>query len=248
MLTELKTLQAEPLPHPVVRSAIAVSRGINLRALPASIRNRIEIQDLASQVTSIVCEPKAGQHWWDACAGSGGKALHLATQIGNSGSILATDIRPTILGSLDRRLAETGIRTIKSAVWDGAQDAPPAGPFDGILLDAPCSGMGTWHRNPDARWRLKESRVTELSALQSHLLKSCAGQLKNGGILVYATCTLPSLENESVISSFLKTEPSFQLTPFINPLTGGTCNGTLLINPWDGPCNGMYIAKLKRIY
>ncbi len=246
MITALQALQAEPSPHPTIRSAISVSRGINLRALPRSIRDRIEIQDLASQITTLVCDPKPGQHWWDACAGAGGKTLHLAAMAGNSTNILATDIRPTILENLERRLEETGIRTVKSAVWDGAQEPPPQGPFDGILLDAPCSGMGTWHRNPDARWRLKEERIAELNRLQSHLLKSCATQLKPGGILIYATCTLPPLENESVITQFLSTETHYQRVPFINPLDGSPCPGTLLINPWDGPCNGMFIAKMKR--
>ncbi|MEI6563964.1 MAG: RsmB/NOP family class I SAM-dependent RNA methyltransferase [bacterium] len=246
IMTSLRELNAEPTAHPAVLSAIAVTRGINLRALPRAIRDRIDIQDLASQVTTLVCQPQSGQRWWDACAGSGGKTLHLASLAGPSASILATDIRPTILEGLERRLGETGIRTVTTAVWDGLNDSPPEGLFDGILLDAPCSGIGTWHRNPDARWRITEERVAELAAIQSQLLSACARQLKPNGILVYATCTLTPLEDESIIRRFLETTQGFQLDPFINPLNQVSCSGQLQVMPWNGPCNGMFIAKLRK--
>ncbi len=246
ILIALKELQAAPMPHPMIRSAIAVTRGINLRSLPRAIREKIDIQDLASQVTTRVCQPEPNQTWWDACAGSGGKTLHLAELCGESSSILATDIRPSVLENLERRLAETGIRSVTAKQWDGLKDAPPHGPFDGILLDAPCSGMGTWHRNPDARWRITAERVSELMALQAHLLKVCATQLKPGGVLVYATCTLTPLENDSLVSRFLETSSEFILDPFINPLDEKPCSGKLQIMPWTGPCNGMFMARLKR--
>lgn len=246
ILAALRDLKTEPTPHPVIRSAIAVTRGINLRSLPREIRDRIEIQDLASQITTLICHPQAGETWWDACSGSGGKTLHLAALGGESVPILATDIRASVLESLERRLQETGIRTVTAAKWDGLQDKAPQGPFDGILLDAPCSGIGTWHRNPDARWRITAERVAELTAIQARLLGVCAAQLKPGGVLIYATCTMTPLENESIVSHFLETEPGFSLDPFINPMDAKTCSGKLQIMPWEGPCNGMFIARLKR--
>ncbi|MEI7879665.1 MAG: RsmB/NOP family class I SAM-dependent RNA methyltransferase [bacterium] len=246
ILTTLKELNADPMPHPLIRSAVAVARGINLRSLPRGIRDQIEVQDLSSQVTTLICAPQPGQRWWDACAGSGGKTLHLAALAGPSASILATDIRSSVLESLERRLQETGIRTVTATKWDGLNDTPPQGPFDGILLDAPCSGIGTWHRNPDARWRITEERVAELTAIQASLLSTCATRLKPGGVIIYATCTLTPMENGAVISQFLKTDPAFMLDPFINPLNATPCPGKLQIMPWDGPCNGMFIARLKK--
>ncbi len=246
-LTHLNNLNTTPAVHPVIQSAVAVTRGLNLRSLPRSIREQIEIQDLASQATTLVCNPKPGEYWWDACAGSGGKTLHLAALTGDSAAILATDVRQTILEALKRRLQENGIHSVKLAQWDGMQDVPPQGPFDGILLDAPCSGIGTWHRNPDARWRITEKRVMELADIQSRLLRVCASRLKPGGVLIYATCTMTTVENESVIQHFLETTPDLKLDPFINPLNRITCGGKLQIMPWDGPCNGMFIARLKKI-
>jgi len=247
ILTTLNDLHAEPTPHSLIRSAIAVTRGLNLRSLPRPIREKIDIQDLASQVASLICQPQPGQQWWDACAGSGGKTLHLALLAGASASILATDIRQSVLDSLERRVHETGIHNVTAAKWDGLNDAPPLGPFDGILLDAPCSGIGTWHRNPDARWRITETRLAELTTIQARLLKSCATRLKPGGILIYATCTLTAMENEAIITRFLEAEPGFTLAPFINPLNQTLCPGQLQISPSEGPCNGMFIARMQTL-
>ena len=246
VLTALEDLKADPMPHPMIHSAIAVTRGINLRSLPRALRDQVDIQDLASQVTTLICQPQPGQRWWDACAGSGGKTLHLAQLAGPSVAILATDIRQTILEGLERRLQETGTQTVTVAQWDGLKEAPPQEPFDGILLDAPCSGIGTWHRNPDARWRLTAARVAELADIQARLLKVCASHVKPGGVLVYATCTLTPLENESIVTQFLATTPEFKLAPFINPMNRMPCAGTLQIMPWEGPCNGMFVTRLKK--
>lgn len=235
-----------PSPHPVLRSAIAVPRGINLRALPHSTRDRLHIQDLASQAVGLVCDPKPGQKWWDACCGSGGKTIHLAELGGASLRLLASDIRISMLQGLTRRLEETGLRFVETAVWDGTTEPPPGEQFDGILLDAPCSGTGTWHRNPDARQRTSRETVTSLVELQGKLLTTCADRLKPGGVLVYATCSVTTLENEDVIAAFLASNPRFAPAPFTNPLTGEECPGLLRINPWDGPCNGMFIARLQR--
>lgn len=245
VLPALAALNIHPSPHKMLPSAVAVPRGTNLRSLPGGVRPLVDVQDLASQVATLVCRPGASQKWWDACAGSGGKTFHLAEIAGPSTSILATDIRPTILKGLNLHLQETGIKTITSAVWDGVNQPPPDGPFDGILLDAPCSGMGTWHRNPDARWRLTQERVRELASIQARLLKACATRLNPGGILVYATCTLTAIENEELIKQFLNQTPGFKLDPFTNPLDHSPCNGLLPIMPWTGPCNGMFIARMK---
>lgn len=233
-------------PHPAVPSAIAVTRGINLRALPRAIRDQIDIQDLASQVVGLACAPRAGERWWDACCGSGGKTLHLAALGGPSVRILATDIRPTILEGLTRRLEETGTGAVRAEVWDGTVQPPPPGAFDGILLDTPCSGTGTWHRNPDARWRTSPESLERLSQVQATLIRACATRVKPGGVLVYATCSVLSRENESIVEQFLNANPGFSLDPFPNPLTQTPCPGQLRIRPWEGPCNGMFIARFRR--
>ena len=246
IMTALQQQGNEPTAHPFVASALSVPRGINLLALPRPIRDRLEIQDLASQAIGLICNPQPGERWWDACCGSGGKTFHLAALGGPSASILATDIRPTILAELTRRMGEKRLTGITKAVWDGSRQPAPEGDFDGILLDAPCSGTGTWHRNPDARWRTTSEAVTQLIRLQSQLIRACATRLKPGGIMVYATCSVTHDENESIITQFLSDSPGFTLAPFINPLTGNPCDGRLRINPGETPCNGMFIARLTR--
>ena len=244
IVTALQQQGTEPTAHPLVTSALSVRRGINLRALPRPIRDRLDIQDLASQVTGLICGPRPGERWWDACCGSGGKAFHLASLGGPSVSLLATDIRPTILTELTRRMSEKRLTGITTARWDSVRQSPPEGTFDGILLDAPCSGTGTWHRNPDARWRTTPVAVAHLIRLQGQLIRACATRLKPGGVLVYATCSVTQDENEKIISQFLSDSPGFKLAHFINTLNGNPCDGRLRINPWENFCNGMFIARL----
>jgi 16S rRNA (cytosine967-C5)-methyltransferase len=135
---------------------------------------------------------------------------------------------------------------IRTRVWDGATASPPADQFDGVLLDAPCSGMGTWHRNPDARWRITGTQIDRLADLQLILLRACATRVRPGGKLIYATCTLTHAENGGLLETFLKDNPDFALHPFPHPLTGVMTTGTLAIHPWEGPCNGMFMARLTR--
>jgi 16S rRNA (cytosine967-C5)-methyltransferase len=245
-LAALQTAGLEAVAHARLADAVRVKRGANLWALPRATANTLDIQDLASQAVSVICAPQSRQCWWDVCAGSGGKALHLAALMRSRGTILATDTRASILEQFKRRQQDAGVRMIELRRWDGLKDPAPEGPFDGILLDAPCAGLGTWHRNPDARWRLSEARVRELAGLQASLLRTCAPCLRPGGTLVYATCTLTRLENLDVVDAFLAEHPGFVLSPFPNPLDGKPCDGRLTIHPWDGPCNGMFVARLTR--
>lgn len=237
----------EPYMHPRIPDTIAIPRGANLQGLAPRFRSGMEIQDLASLAAGLVCDPTPGETWWDACAGSGGKTLHLADLLGPKGRILATDVRPGILDELRRRAGNDGLtHMIRTRVWDGTQASPPEGQFDGVLLDAPCSGMGTWHRNPDARWRINGTQIARLAELQLTLLRAAATRVRPGGKLIYATCTMTRAENSGLLETFLKNNPAFTLQPFTHPLTGAMTAGTLQINTWDGPCNGMFIARLIR--
>ncbi len=246
VLPALDAAGLAPVTHPRLEDAVRVARGANLWALPRDVARALDIQDLASQVVGHVCAPQARSQWWDVCAGSGGKSLHLATLMRARGSILATDVRESALEQFKRRERDAGLRMIDMRRWDGLKEPAPEGVFDGILLDAPCSGMGTWHRNPDARWRMTDARIAELAGIQAVLLRACAPRLRPGGTLVYATCTLTAAENHGMIDAFLSEHPEFVLSPFANPLDGKPCNGRLTIFPWDGPCNGMFIARLTR--
>jgi len=115
-----------------------------------------------------------------------------------------------------------------------------------VLLDAPCSGIGTWHRNPDARWRLAEDELQRKPDLQFKLLLAAAKHVQPGGRLVYATCTLTGDENTRVAEDFRQQRDDFTLDPFENPLDGQPTDGTLWIYPWSSGGNGMFIARFRR--
>ena len=199
-----------------------------------------EIQDLASQLVGLACAPKAGETWWDACAGEGGKTLHLADLMGNKGLIWSTDRHTRRLDTLKRRAARAQLFNYRTAIWDGSAKLPTKTKFDGILVDAPCSGVGTWQRNPHARWTTTPDDVRELAATQLALLNHVAGALKPGGRLVYAVCTLTRSETTAVAGAFAAAHP--ELEP--RPLFGA--EPRVMLWPHELNANGMFIAAWTR--
>lgn len=207
---------------------------------PAFHNGAFEIQDLASQLVGLACAPKAGETWWDACSGEGGKMLHLADLMQNKGLIWASDRSERRLHTLKQRAARAKIFNFRVAHWDGSVKLPTKAKFDGILIDAPCSGLGTWQRNPHARWTTTENDVSELAAIQRNLLENAAGSLKPNGRLVYAVCTLTRSETTAVAEAF--TSAHSELEP--QPVFGKTPQLTLW--PHEYNANGMFIAAWKR--
>jgi 16S rRNA (cytosine967-C5)-methyltransferase len=205
-------------------------------------RGAFEIQDLASQLVTLACNPKPGQTWWDACAGEGGKALHLADLMENRGLIWATDRSARRLERLRERFARAERFNVRTAPWDGSARLPTRTAFDGILVDAPCSGVGTWQRNPHARWTCTPNDVAELAAVQLRLLDLVAPALKPGGRLVYAVCTLTRSETEGVVEAFGAAHP--ELVPVAPFAATGDSNDARLrvIRPAELGSNGMAIA------
>lgn len=230
------------LQHPRVIEAISIASPVNLDLIRKDAGHVFEIQDLASQCVGLACAPRPGERWWDVCAGAGGKSLHLADLMQNQGAILASDIRESALKELERRARKAGATIISAA----PATRPPSGPFDGVLVDAPCSGIGTWSRNPDARWRTAPAVVEEKAALQATLLDQAADQVKPGGALVYAVCTITRAESTDVVEAFLRRHRGFQPAPFPHPLRPGVRQDRLTVLPWDGPCDGMFVARFRR--
>ena len=232
-------------PHPQVPGAAAVSGTFHEGTLRKRLGACFEVQDLASQCVGQIAAPAVGESWWDACAGSGGKTLHLAALAGGKARILATDIRDSALEELRRRAQRSAAQGISTRVLDPTRQRPD-GRFDGVLLDAPCSGVGTWARNPDMRWRTDASLVTGMAERQRALLRAAAEAVRPGGRLVYAVCTMTAAETGDVVNDFLDGRRDFQPDPFASPLDGQVTDGTLHIRPWDGPGDGMYVARLRR--
>ena len=238
----LKQAGVEIETHSLIKQAAFIKGQKNF---DSALFPQIEIQDLASQCVGICCNPKPDEKWWDVCAGAGGKSLHLADLMQDNGLILATDVRPAILNQFSRRLQRNKYRSIKISLWDGAADPAPEVYFDGVLVDAPCSGLGTWARNPDARWRTSAIQIPDYANIQKNLLQLAVKKIRPGGRLVYATCTLTKAESTDVISHFLAAHSEFQLEQIINPLDNRSSAGIIRVWPWEWNCNGMFIAVMK---
>jgi 16S rRNA (cytosine967-C5)-methyltransferase len=242
-----KTLTEAGIPfeeHPQIADAVSIPAGRSLGTLGHG--GQFEVQDIASQAVALAAAPAVGGDWWDACAGAGGKALHLADLVGRDGKVLATDVRNDALANCKKRARTDGVRNIRMQPHDLAQDEPFAKQWDGVLVDAPCSGWGTWSRNPDARWRTDPRDPAQKRNLQLRMLTNAIQCVKEGGVLLYAVCSITREESVEVVERFLADHPTVSLDPFDNPLTGEATDGTLQIWPWEGPGDGMFIARMVR--
>jgi 16S rRNA (cytosine967-C5)-methyltransferase len=206
-----------------------------------------ELQDLHSQAVALICAPRPGETWWDACAGEGGKTLHLSALMENQGQLWASDRADWRLNHLKRRAARAGVFNYRLQVWDGSEDLPTRTPFDGVLLDAPCSNVGTWHRNPHARWTSSANDVAELAELQTMLLDHAAAAVKPGGKLIYSVCTLTRPETVEVAANFAARHPDFTPLELVNPFAPDAPPAAQLwLRQEDRPGNGMFIAGWRR--
>jgi 16S rRNA (cytosine967-C5)-methyltransferase len=232
----------EPIDSPEGLCALRFRGPADLHKAPLFQTGAFEIQDLASQLVGHACAPAPGETWWDACAGEGGKTLHLSDLMANKGLIWATDRSERRLETLRKRAARAGMFNYRVAPWTGGV-APFKTRCDGVLVDAPCSGVGTWQRNPHARWTTSIEDVTELSAVQGLLLKRAASSVKPGGRLVYAVCTLTRSETTAVADAFQVAHPDFE--PCAIAISKDKA-ARLMLLPHEIDANGMFIASWKR--
>ena len=202
-----------------------------------------EIQDLASQVVGHACAPLPTETWWDACCGEGGKTLHLSDLMENKGLIWATDRHTGRLATLRKRAGRAQAFNYRAVTWNGGPFLPTKTQFDGILVDAPCSGLGTWQRNPHARWTTSENDVKELAEIQLQLLENTHKALKPGGRLIYAVCTLTRQETTYIVRAFGAAHPELEPLPFSSL---GLPNSSLFLWPQELDANGMFLAAWRK--
>jgi len=183
----------------------------SLREVPEVAEGLLFIQDEASQLVSRLLTPQSGERVLDLCAGTGGKTTHLAALMENGGEIVAADIRQAKLTALESAARLRGIATVRTVLVDATDPDGTArlGTFDRVLVDAPCSGLGTLRRNPEIRWHLTERKLAEMPALQGRILHNAAGCVKPGGTLLYSTCSVMPEENDGVVATFLDRHPGF---------------------------------------
>lgn len=196
-----------------------------------------EVQDWSSQQIAPFVKPAAGMRILDACAGQGGKTIHLAVLMGNKGKIIATDANAIRLKQLKKRAGRADAQNIevRENLW--AQGPKRiAGQFDRVLIDAPCSGSGAWRRNPGLKWTQSPEMIERLQAEQAKLLRHFAQGVKQGGYLIYATCSIWPDENRLQVDHFLSDHPNqWELEEELN------------LAPDTHPGDGFYAARLKRL-
>jgi len=215
----------------------------------------IEVQDEGSQLVALLVDAKPGHSVMDFCAGAGGKTLALAAAMQNKGRLFACDTHEGRSERAVLRFRRAGVHNVTRRVLDDEGSKwlkRQKEVFDRVLVDAPCSGSGTWRRNPDAKWRLSEQDLAELTALQARILDQTASLVKQGGRLIYATCSLLPEENERQIERFLAAHREFTVMPLPEVWAesiGGDCpvSGPYLrLTPASHETDGFYAAVLSK--
>ena len=212
--------------------AIIIHSKRNLRNTYAFKSGWFEIQDISSQQVAPMLDLKPGLTVIDACAGGGGKTLHIAALMNGKGEIIAMDLYPEKLKELEARARRNGVANIKTIVCSDGIEGNYRSEADRLLLDVPCSATGVIRRNPDTKWKLKPEELDRLINIQQEILKQYSVMLTTGGILVYATCSILSIENEKQIARFLSLNPGFEKLY------------EKKISPQDSGGDGFYICKL----
>jgi 16S rRNA (cytosine967-C5)-methyltransferase len=220
---------------------------------PLFTSGAIEVQDEGSQLLGYLVAPKRSDMVVDFCAGAGGKTLLLGALMRSQGRLYAFDISPRRLANLKPRLARSGLSNVYPVRIEDERDRHVkrlAGKIDRVLVDAPCTGFGTLRRNPDLKWRQRQTAVGELAVKQARLLGAAATLLKPGGRLVYATCSVLPDENEAIVEAFLAAHPEFALGNAAAELArAGIALDTgpmLRLYPHRHGCDGFFAAVLER--
>jgi 16S rRNA (cytosine967-C5)-methyltransferase len=233
-------------------------RGPAVQSEPEFIKGWIEIQDEGSQLVALLSEVKPGEQVVDLCAGGGGKTLALAAMMENHGQLYATDGDMRRLAPIHDRLTRAGVRNVQVRTPRGGADAVTDlnGKIDCVLVDAPCTGIGTWRRNPDAKWRLRPGSLEVRRKEQATVLDRAAALVKPGGRIVYITCSILPEENDDALAAFMERHAGF--TPVkpaemlasarlksLQKITRPTSYG-LQLTPLKTGTDGFYVAILMK--
>jgi 16S rRNA (cytosine967-C5)-methyltransferase len=236
---------AEATPH--APDGIRLPTGTNVEALPEWADGAIEVQDEGSQIVGMAMDAKPGQRIVDLCAGAGGKTLALVAAMNGEGAILACDTDRGRLSRLAPRAERAGTSIIETRLLNPGKEYEMLEDWrataHGVLVDAPCSGTGTWRRNPEARWRLTTSRLARLHATQGHVLDTAAILVRPGGALVYIVCSLLDAEGPDQVALFLDRHPGWSSVPLALP-AGRAHRGGVRLDPASDGTDGFFVARL----
>lgn len=234
----------EPLPVP---NGLRFPHGTQAEQWDAYCDGGIEVQDCGSQLACLAARARPGETVIDLCAGAGGKTLALAAAMENAGLLIASDTDRARLSRLEPRAERAGVVVARTVLLDPGKELEALsecrGKADLVLVDAPCSGTGTWRRNPEARWRLSEKRLTQVLQTQEHLLEIAAELVKPGGRIVYVVCSLLDSEGAGRIGHFLAAHRGWTAVPPALPLGRARGPGWRL-TPFHDGTDGFFIAQL----
>ena len=241
---------------PLIPEALVLDGPLDIHASPLWAEGAYAAQSRAAMLVSRLLAPEPGERLLDLCAAPGNKSTHLAALMGGVGELVAVERNARRAHKLERTARRLGAGNIRVEVADAA--APRRdGPFDRVLVDPPCSGLGTLQARPDRRWRAERASIVELRESQSRILGAGADALRPGGVLVYSTCTVSPTENERLIAAFLDSRPDFALDDLAAELpefalaegaaaAAGLGAGALLTLPHRDDTAGFFIARLRR--
>ncbi len=257
----LAVLQAEGIeaaPTPLSPLGIRLAHKVALQEHRLFRDGSIEVQDEGSQLLGLLLGARRGERVGDFCAGAGGKTLLLASQMRDSGQVYAMDVSEKRLAQLSPRLKRAGMSNVQPQRIESESDPrldKLSGKLDRVLVDAPCSGLGTLRRNPDLKFRQSEAALGELTAKQSRILAAAARLVKPGGVLVYGTCSPLVEENRQIVDSFLAAHPDFRVDPAGAALAKAcpdlpeqlAAAETLQLSPHEHGTDGFFGVRLTRV-
>ena len=238
----------------------AADRAPAVTIIPAYGRGLVEVQDEGSQIAALCAGDVQGAQVLDLCAGGGGKTLALAAMMGNTGQLYAYDSDPRRLAPIHERLRRAGVRNAQvRSPADGGGTADLDGKMDVVVIDAPCTGVGTWRRRPDAKWRLTEAQLDQRMAEQDGLLADGARLVRPGGVVLYVTCSPLYEENEDRVAAFLKAHDGFAVESAAGAISPGALtaagaaslprleeDGVLRLDPARSGTDGFTVTRLRR--
>jgi 16S rRNA (cytosine967-C5)-methyltransferase len=220
---------------PQLSEALVLDGPFDLHASPLWRAGALLAQSRAAMLVARVLDPQPGERVLDLCAAPGGKSTHLAALMRDRGEVVAVELGPRRAAGLQRTAARLRASSVRVELADAAQARTHEAPFDRVLVDPPCSGLGTLQARADLRWRVTQESIAELAGIQEAILRAGAAVVRPGGVLVYSTCTISQTENDRQIASFVDRHPDFALV-----------GGAQMTLPHRDNTAGFYIAKLQR--
>jgi 16S rRNA (cytosine967-C5)-methyltransferase len=252
-----KALPVESVRDPLIDEALVLKAPLDVHATPEWDAGALLAQSRAAMLVAHAVRPEPGERVLDLCAAPGGKSTHLAALMNGAGEVVAVEHNPARAAELEQTAGRLHAGTVRVEIADAAVARSGAQDFDRVLVDPPCTGLGTLQARPDLRWRVKEDAPARLAELQARILAAGAAALRPGGLLVYSTCTISSIENERQIDDFLHSHPDFALDDLAAELSAPALSDALtapraldsrmvLTLPHRDHTAGFFIARLHR--